>query len=104
MNMINKRWRLRLGRFFLLEKQSEKPSYPFRSVQCTLVDGLKSFFVAYMEVIQCRWIETSVNVVLFLCQFKFRNKVELFLHGFLSLRLLRSKLQELFCRRNSIHN
>ena len=29
--------------------------------------------------------------------------LELFLHGFLLLRLLRSKLQELFCRRNSIH-
>ena len=38
-------------RFPLLEKQSEELSYPFRSVQCTLVDGLKSFFVAYMGVI-----------------------------------------------------
>ena len=28
----------------LLENQSEELSYPFRSVQCTLVDGLKSFF------------------------------------------------------------
>ena len=35
----------------LLEKQSEELSYPFRSVQCTLVDGLKSFSVAYMGVI-----------------------------------------------------
>ena len=39
---------LRLGRFPLLEKQSEELSYPFRSTQCTLVDGLKSFFVAYI--------------------------------------------------------
>ena len=35
----------------LLEKQSEELSYPLRLVQCTLVDGLKSFFVAYMGVI-----------------------------------------------------
>ena len=36
-----------LAGFPLLEKQLEELSYPFRSVQCTLVDGLKSFFVAY---------------------------------------------------------
>ena len=46
MNMINRRWHLRLGRFPMLEKQSEELCYPFRSVQYTLVDGLKSFFVA----------------------------------------------------------
>ena len=72
--MINGRWHLRLGRFPLLEKQSEELSYPFRSVQCTLVDGLKSFFIAYMGVILS--FESSVNVVLFLCEFKIRNEVE----------------------------
>ena len=66
--------------------------------------GLKSFFLLLTWELFCRWIESSVNVVLFLCAFKIRNLVELFLPGFLSLRLLRSKLQELFCRRNSIHN
>ena len=49
--MIDGRWHLCLGRFPLLKKQAEELSYPFRSVQCTLVDGLKSFFDAYMRVI-----------------------------------------------------
>ena len=47
----NGRWHLRLGQFPLLQTQSEELSYPFCSVQCTLVHGLKSFFVAYMGVI-----------------------------------------------------
>ena len=36
---------------FLSQKQSEELSHPFHSDQCTLVAGLKSFFVAYMGVI-----------------------------------------------------
>ena len=68
----------------------------------------KIIFLSLAWELFCRWLIencfSSVNVVLFLCEFKIRNEVELFLHGFLLLRLLRSKLQELFCRRNSIHN
>ena len=38
--------------FPLLEKQSEEISHSFRSAQCTLVTGSKSFFVAYIGVIE----------------------------------------------------
>ena len=41
-------------------------SYPFRSVQCTLVDCLKSFFVAYMDLhVSYFEVELKVQSTLF---------------------------------------
>ena len=54
----------------------------------------KIIFLSLTLELFCRWIEncfSSVNVVLFLCEFKIRNeRVEFFLHGFLSLSMISS--------------
>ena len=100
MNMINGRWHLRLYRFPLLEEQSEELSYPFRSVQCTLVPGSKSFFAADMGVkLSLNWKLFHFNVVLFLCEFKIISS-----QVSVADRFAPSYMQEFFCRGNSIHN
>jgi len=72
---INRRWRKR-GMVSSVGKAVRR-SYLFRSVQCTLVAGSKSFLLLVYELF-CRWIEklflsliaTALWVVLFLCEFK----------------------------------